>query len=142
MCLKLHANWTYFNLFHASLFRYPLKTLENFWFSVVFRRYRKRLVAWNGLTGTLPSASPIICYYHTHTHTHIHTHHKKHFNLLSQLNGWHHFMINKNLTWRTSYIYHHFDKNLSNQYWSSWLQYQQCLSVCSSWIKQLVITLR
>ena len=36
--------------FHATgLLRYPPKTSENFWFSDVFREYRKRLVAWNGL---------------------------------------------------------------------------------------------
>ena len=38
------------NPFHAtSLFRCPLKTSENQRFSDVFRRYRKRLVALNGL---------------------------------------------------------------------------------------------
>ena len=36
--------------FHATgLFRYPLKTSENLWFSDVFRGYRNRPVAWNGL---------------------------------------------------------------------------------------------
>ena len=30
-------------------FLYPLKTSENLWFSDVFKGYRKRLVAWNGL---------------------------------------------------------------------------------------------
>ena len=39
-----------FNLFHATgLFRYPLKTSKNQRFSV-FRGYRMRSVAWNGLT--------------------------------------------------------------------------------------------
>ena len=38
------------NPFHATgLFRYPLKTSENQRSSDVFRWYRKRLVAWNGL---------------------------------------------------------------------------------------------
>ena len=39
------------NSFHATvLFLYPLKISENFWFSDVFRGYRKRPVAWNRLT--------------------------------------------------------------------------------------------
>ena len=33
----------------TGLFLYPLKTSENIWFSDVFRGYRKRLVACNGL---------------------------------------------------------------------------------------------
>ena len=38
------------NLFHATIFSlYPLKTSENQRFSDVFRRYRKRPVAWNRL---------------------------------------------------------------------------------------------
>ena len=38
------------NPFHATgLFRCSRKTLENLRFSDVFRRYRKRPVAWNGL---------------------------------------------------------------------------------------------
>ena len=38
------------NLFHATgLFLYLLKKSENIWFSGVFRGYRKRPVAWNGL---------------------------------------------------------------------------------------------
>ena len=38
------------NWFHAfDLFPYLLKTLENLWFSDVFRGYRKISVAWNGL---------------------------------------------------------------------------------------------
>ena len=38
------------NPFHdTDLFRYPLKTSENLWFSDVFRGYQKRSVAWNGL---------------------------------------------------------------------------------------------
>ena len=41
-----HAKATLFNLFHATgLFLYPLKTLENLWFSGDFRWYRKRSVA-------------------------------------------------------------------------------------------------
>ena len=40
-----------FNLFRATgLFPYPLKTSGNQRFSDVFRGYRKRPVAWNGLT--------------------------------------------------------------------------------------------
>ena len=40
----------YLNPFHATgFFWYPLKTSENLWFSDVFRGYRKRPVAWNGL---------------------------------------------------------------------------------------------
>ena len=39
----------FINLFHAiGLFQYPLKK-ENLWFSNVFREYRKRPAAWNGL---------------------------------------------------------------------------------------------
>ena len=39
-----------FNSFHATgLFLYLLKTSENLWFSDVFRRYRKRPMAPNGL---------------------------------------------------------------------------------------------
>ena len=30
-------------------FLYPLKTLENLWFSDVFWGYRKRILVWNGL---------------------------------------------------------------------------------------------
>ena len=42
--------WSLINAFHVTdLFLYPLKTSENFWFSV-FRGYRKRPVAWNGLS--------------------------------------------------------------------------------------------
>ena len=38
------------NPFHAiGLFLYLLKTSENLWFSDIFRAYRKRPVAWNGL---------------------------------------------------------------------------------------------
>ena len=37
----LAINWL--NIFHATgLFRYPMKTSENFWFSDVFRGYRNR----------------------------------------------------------------------------------------------------
>ena len=32
-----------------GLFLYTLKASENLWFSDIFRRYRKKLVAWNGL---------------------------------------------------------------------------------------------
>ena len=40
-----------FNPFHATgLFLYPLKIWENLWFSDIFRGYRKRTVAWNGLS--------------------------------------------------------------------------------------------
>ena len=38
------------NPFHATgLFLYPLKTSEKLWFSDIFRVYRKRPMAWNGL---------------------------------------------------------------------------------------------
>ena len=38
------------NLFHATgLFLYPFKTWENQRFSYIFRGYKKRPVAWNGL---------------------------------------------------------------------------------------------
>ena len=41
---------TTLNPFHATdLFWYPLKILENLWFSDVFRGYQKRSVAWNEL---------------------------------------------------------------------------------------------
>ena len=40
----------FINPFHATgLFRKPLKTSENLWFSDVFKGYQKRPVAWNGL---------------------------------------------------------------------------------------------
>ena len=35
-----------------DLFFYPRKTLENLWFSDIFRMYRKRWVAWNRLWAT------------------------------------------------------------------------------------------
>ena len=42
------------NPFHATgLFLCPLKTSENLWFSDVFRVYRKRPVASNGLMSLL-----------------------------------------------------------------------------------------
>ena len=42
--------FTPLNIFHTSgLFLYPLKTLGNQMLTDIFRRYRKRLVAWNGL---------------------------------------------------------------------------------------------
>ena len=34
---------------HSCLFLYLLETLKNCWFSDIFRGYRKRPVAWNGL---------------------------------------------------------------------------------------------
>ena len=38
------------NPFHTiDIFLYPLKQSKKFWFSDVFRRYRKRSVAWNSL---------------------------------------------------------------------------------------------
>ena len=38
------------NLFNVTgLFWYPLKTSKNLWYSEVFREYRKRTMAWNGL---------------------------------------------------------------------------------------------
>ena len=47
--VKFKNHW--FNPLHATgLFLYPLKTWENQRFSDVFRRHRKRPVAWNGLT--------------------------------------------------------------------------------------------
>ena len=46
--MKLFMVASEINPFHAtSLFRYPLKTSGNLWFSDVFREYQKRLVAWN-----------------------------------------------------------------------------------------------
>ena len=40
----------FFNLFQANvLFLWPLKTLENFWFSNVFRDYGNETSAWNEL---------------------------------------------------------------------------------------------
>ena len=43
----------WFNPFHATdLFLYLLKTSENQRFCDIFRGYRKRSVAWNGLTVT------------------------------------------------------------------------------------------
>ena len=48
-CHRL-LNLIYINPFHATgLFRYPLKTSEKQRFSDVFRGYRKRPAAWNGL---------------------------------------------------------------------------------------------
>ena len=44
-----------FNPFYATgLFLYPLKASENLWFSDVFKKYRKRPVAWNGLRPIFP----------------------------------------------------------------------------------------
>ena len=46
-----HFGILYFNPFQATgLFLYPMTTSKNFWFSDVFRGYKKRPVAWNGLT--------------------------------------------------------------------------------------------
>ena len=45
------------NPFHANgLFLYPLKTSESFWFSDIFRGYRKRPVACNRLISIEESA--------------------------------------------------------------------------------------
>ena len=50
--------------FHATgLFLYPLKTLENQRFYDVFREYRKRSVAWNGLTWSSPGSRRVILIY-------------------------------------------------------------------------------
>ena len=39
----------FINPFHVTgLFLYILKTPENFWFSIIFRGYGKKPVAWNG----------------------------------------------------------------------------------------------
>ena len=39
-------SYSHMNQFHATgIFRYPLKTTKNLWFSVVFRGYRKMPVA-------------------------------------------------------------------------------------------------
>ena len=47
--LLMLSKLKWINPFHATCpFRYSLKT-ENLWFSDVFRGYRKRPVAWNGL---------------------------------------------------------------------------------------------
>ena len=44
-------NENFFNPFHATdLFRCPLKTSENLWFSDVSKGYQKRSGAWNGLS--------------------------------------------------------------------------------------------
>ena len=59
------------NLFHATIFSlYPLKTSENQRFSDVFRRYRKRPVAWNRLIEihtvwfqTINTTSIFSCYF-------------------------------------------------------------------------------
>ena len=48
------------NPFHANgLFLYPLETLENLWFSDVFRGYRNGPVAYNGLMQGFPQVSPL-----------------------------------------------------------------------------------
>ena len=47
---KFYMIINYINRFHAGLFQYPLKTSEIQRFSDVFRGYRMRPVAWNGLT--------------------------------------------------------------------------------------------
>ena len=53
--LLLHVSRLYqANPFHTtSLFLYPLKTSKNLCFSDVFRGYRKRPVAWNGLRNVI-----------------------------------------------------------------------------------------
>ena len=49
--LKSPIFWWCFNTCGVTgLLLHPLKISENLWFSDVFRRYRKRSVAWNGLT--------------------------------------------------------------------------------------------
>ena len=50
--------WKLFNPFHATgLFLYPLKTSKNLRFSDVFRGYRKRPMAWNGLNSLMQNIS-------------------------------------------------------------------------------------
>ena len=47
------------NPFHTNVpFLYPLKTLENLWFSDVFRGYRNGTLAWKVLT----HFSPVLCF--------------------------------------------------------------------------------
>ena len=47
---SITMTWSAIKPFHATgLFRYPLKTSEYQRFFVVFRRYRKRALTWNGL---------------------------------------------------------------------------------------------
>ena len=55
MMLAEHSEWFHFvfiiSTFYATgLFPYPLKTSENYRFSVAFRRHRKRPVAGIALT--------------------------------------------------------------------------------------------
>ena len=53
------------NPFHATdLFRYPLKTSENLWFSDVFGGYQKRPVAWNGLIAILDKLLNLLNLFH------------------------------------------------------------------------------
>ena len=43
------------NSFHTNVpFLYPLKTLENLWFSDVFRGYRNGIWSWDGLNHSRP----------------------------------------------------------------------------------------
>ena len=52
------------NPFYATgLFLYPLKTSENQRFSDVFRGYRKRPVAWNGLRFNITHFSLMFHFY-------------------------------------------------------------------------------
>ena len=52
MLLKIEGeHWYKISPFHATgLFLFPQKISENQMFSDVFRGYRKRSVAWNGLS--------------------------------------------------------------------------------------------
>ena len=59
--LSLITGTKYFNSFHATgIFQCPLKTSENQMFSDIFRGYRKRSVAWNGLMAINDLKSPIM----------------------------------------------------------------------------------
>ena len=52
--LNILRNLVRANTFRATiLFLYPMKTSENRWFCDVFRGYRKRPVAWNGITAQI-----------------------------------------------------------------------------------------
>ena len=60
---NFYNSW-YINSFLAVVsFLYPLKTY-NLWFSDVFRRYRKRSVAWNGLMLYIKQQFAVTTYYH------------------------------------------------------------------------------
>ena len=56
LCSRMLIIWFIaINPFHATgLFLYTMKTLENLWFSDVFRGYRKRQVASTWLTHSSP----------------------------------------------------------------------------------------